>query len=137
MSRFFNGEQSYYLQKPKVLGQIIALRDTDKWYFAITEFSNCFNNCFDHPENPDKRSANFQTRAWLQLRMSRILNKFSKLLRVSRPLIVGDRRQLFAGHVLSSWPMERRELEGKMHRMKIISLPIEGLNLIHLTIQEM
>ena len=71
------------------LRQIIDLRYTDKtWYFAITEFSNCFNNCFDYPYSPEKRSANFQTRAWLQLRMSRIFNKFSKVLRMSRPSIV-------------------------------------------------
>ena len=85
MLRFVNGEQTNYLQKPEGLGQIIDLRDTDKsWYFAITEFSNCF----DYPYSPEKRSANFQTRAWLQLRMSRIFNKFSKVLRMSRPLLV-------------------------------------------------
>ena len=61
---------------------IIDLRDTDKSrYFAMTEFSNCFIirspslfSYFNHdPGSSGKRSAIFLSRAWYQLRMSRIL----------------------------------------------------------------
>ena len=64
------------------LRQIIDLRDIDKsQYFAITEFDNCFiirspslflylnHSLTAHP----KRPAIFSPRAWLQLRMRRIL----------------------------------------------------------------
>ena len=86
------------------LRQIIDLRDIDKsQYFTITEFDNCFiirspslflylnHSLTAHP----KRPTIFSPRAWLQLRMSRIL---------------------FAGHVVGSRPMKRKK---KMHRMII------------------
>ena len=89
--------------------QIIDLRDIDKsWYFAITEFNNCFiirspSLCFrnifgkrsDLPFS--RKSAPSRRKAWFRLRMSRIVfaakNSWTTL-RMSTPLFVGSYLQV-------------------------------------------
>ena len=100
------------------LRQITDLRNTDKSrYFAITEFNNCFiiwSPFFWSTKYIKSLRCllgepirHFHTRAQFLLRMSRIL--------FSAALIC---RQLFAGHVVSSRSMKRKE---KIHWM-IISI---------------
>ena len=95
------------------IDQIIELRDNDESrYFAITEFNNCLS--FDHRSFDQLNMSNNSlppihhnhTRAEFRLRMSRILL-------AAKTLIC---RQLFAGHVVSSRLMKKKE---KIHRIII------------------
>ena len=106
--------------------QISDLRDTDKSrYFAITELNNCciiqsrslfsyFNHLLgaqgsDLPFFFRERCSNY---AWAEYYLHQ--NTFRRYYAWADHYIC---RQLFAGHMVGSRPMERRE---KMHRMIII-----------------
>ena len=97
--------------------QKIDLQDTDKsQYFLIAEFNNyCFiiDHCSFDPRNMSNHS--------LPARGTDVPFSHKKVISItheqniicSKTLIC---RQLFAGHMLSSWPMKRKE---KIHRMII------------------
>ena len=102
--------------------QIIDLRDTDKsQYFAITESNNCLS--FDRQVSFHilitswqlrEVICHFSQRAWLQLRMSRILFAAKHVLNDTTHEQTIICRQLFAGHVVGSWPMERKKTMRRM-----------------------
>lgn len=78
-------------------------------YHSITEFVFIMKALSD---GLGKRSAIFQTRAWLLLRMSRILFAEKHIWMVftthDQTIIC---RQLFAGHVVGPWPMKSESKE--------------------------
>ena len=102
--------------------QIIDLRDTDKsQYFAITESNNCLS--FDRQVSFHilitswqlrEVICHFSQRAWLQLRMSRILFAAKHVLNDTTHEQTIICRQLFAGHVVGSWQMERKKTMRRM-----------------------
>ena len=104
------------------LRQIIDLRDTDKSrYFAITEFNNCFISrspslfsYFNHFLTTQGSDLPFfsRERGSVTHEQSIICSKTRLDGTTHEQTIIC--RQLFAGHVVGSQPMERKK---KMHRM--------------------
>ena len=104
------------------LRQIIDLRDTDKSrYFAITEFNNCFISrspslfsYFNHFLTTQGSDLPFfsRERGSVTHEQSIICSKTRLDGTTHEQTIIC--RQLFAGHVVGSRPMERKK---KMHRM--------------------
>ena len=107
------------------LRQIIDLRDTEKSrYFAITEFNNCFIipsaslfSYFSHLPAAQGSDLPFSVKKVVPI-------MHEKNIICSKTCLDGTthehtiiRRQLFAGHMVNSRPMERKK---KMHRMIII-----------------
>ena len=104
------------------LRQVVDLWDTDKSrYFAITEFNNLFYHSVTN-------AITGRRKAWFHLRLNRILfaTKHSwTTLCMSGPLFC---RQLFAGHVVSSWPMKG---ENNLHAMIILCIILSIVNKLH------
>ena len=96
-------------------GSVYRLGSDKSWYFAITEFNNCFIFWSPCISLGSKAICHFHIRsiAWFLLCMSRILfaakhQSQTQLDDVAREQTIIC-RQVFAGHVVGSWPMKRKK----------------------------
>ena len=107
------------------LRQIIDLRDTDKsWYFAITEFNNCFINqspfFWSTTVNMPNHSLPAQgTIHHFHTHKNVVSIMHEQNVICSKALIYW---QLIAGQVVSSRPMKRKGRKEKIHQMIIITI---------------
>ena len=105
------------------LRQIIDLRDTDKsQYFTIPEFNNCFIirspslfSYFNHLEAQGSGLPFFFEKMVPTTHEQNVICSKTRLDGTTHEQTIIC-RQLFAGHVVGSRPMKRKE---KMHRMII------------------
>ena len=97
---------------------IIDLQDTDKSrYFAITEFSNCFIipspsllSYFNHFLAAWEAICHFPLKNMVPItHKQNIICSKTCLDRSTHEQTIFS-RQLFAGHVVGSWPMERKKI---------------------------
>ena len=121
ISWFVRGEQINYLPKPKAEANI-DLRDTDKSrYFATTEFKNCFiiwspslfflmNILGKRSDLPFSRKGNRKKEKSTVsfTHMHNIICSQTQLDGIAHEQTIIC-RQLFAGHVVGSWPMKRKK----------------------------
>ena len=100
--------------------EIIDLRDTDKsQYFAITEFNNIVLS-FDQCSFDQLNMSNHTLSAWgtyLPFSHKSVVSIMHEQNIICRLIS----RQLFAGHMVSSWPVKRKD---KMHRIITILLAL-------------